>query len=88
MSQKAFENLEDAILGLISVVEPILLLLIDRNLTSETQVDKSLAERYQWFLEHNQPDSAVVVEGIRKRLHDPDRIQRRFLSKAPPEGTA
>ncbi len=86
--QKAFEDVEDAVLGLVSVVEPMIHLLITRGLTTKKKVDQSLAERAKWFREKNQPSAEVVVERIRRTLRDPDRELRRMLFDLPPEGTA
>jgi len=82
----AFKNTDDAMMGLHAGITTIMEMLVSEQVLPSEGMAQMLAEQRDKFLRKKQPDSAAMIEMMRRHLLDPRRAAARRLLKEPPHG--
>ena len=86
-SQPVFENIDNAIMGLVAGVTTVMEILVMRELVTDKQLREMLSMDQEKFAKKRQLDSEVIIALMMQTFGEQREALRSLLTE-PPEGTA
>ena len=88
MKEPVFENLEDAVFGVLGVAQMAIEFLVAQGITTPEIVSRALVTMHDAAIAKRQPDTAAVIALVQEWIASPESLARRKLFSDPPAGSA
>ena len=88
MSENAFENLENAVFGLLAAVTATHELLVSSGLIDNDLLARAMEIQQAEFLNRQNPEAAAMLGFVLRPLRDPRRQATRKMATEEPQGNA